>query len=242
VPEASGLRPGPQRARSVAAALARAAPVFLSPRIVAVVFVPLLVAAFAFVIVGWLAWAPLTTWLATSVFGAAPGSTWPAIAAGIVAFLLLTFGALLAALAAIATLAMPVIVRVVAARDYPGLERRHGGTAAGSVVNAALTFAVFVPAWLASLFLLALPPLFVAVSLLLSAWLNTRLFRYDALADHADAQEMRQICRAARGRMFALGLILAPLSYIPIVNLFAPLYAGVAFTYLCLDELAVARA
>jgi len=53
---------------------------------------------------------------------------------------------------------------------------------------------------------------------------------------------MRRICRAARGRMFALGLILAPLSYIPIVNLFAPLYAGVAFTYLCLDELAVARA
>jgi hypothetical protein len=39
-----------------------------------------------------------------------------------------------------------------------------------------------------------------------------------------------------------LGLVLAPLSLIPVVNLFAPIYAGIAFTYLCLDELAAARA
>jgi len=38
-----------------------------------------------------------------------------------------------------------------------------------------------------------------------------------------------------------LGLLLAPLAYIPVVNLFAPLYAGVAFTFLCLDALAAQR-
>jgi hypothetical protein len=84
--------------------------------------------------------------------------------------------------------------------------------------------------------------LFIATSLLLSAWLNQRLLRYDALAEHADAGELRDIVRGARGRLLGLGLLLAPLSYVPIVNFFAPLYAGVAFTYLCLDELAARRA
>jgi len=45
-----------------------------------------------------------------------------------------------------------------------------------------------------------------------------------------------------RGRLLVLGLVLAPLSLIPLVNLFAPIYAGIAFTYLCLDELAAFRA
>jgi len=142
---------------------------------------------------------------------------------------------------AIAVLAMPVIVRTVAARDYPALERRRGGTLAGSVANAVVAVTVFLPLWLASLLLLAVPPLFVAVSLALSAWLNQRLLRYDALAEHADAAEMRAVFRASRTRLMGLGLLLAPLAYIPVVNLFAPLYAGVAFTFLCLDALAAQR-
>ena len=36
--------------------------------------------------------------------------------------------------------------------------------------------------------------------------------------------------------------MLAPLSLIPFVNLVAPLYAGVAFSYLCLSELTAWRA
>jgi len=50
------------------------------------------------------------------------------------------------------------------------------------------------------------------------------------------------VIRGARGRLFMLGLALAPLSLIPLVNLFAPIYAGIAFTWLCLDELAALRA
>jgi len=82
---------------------------------------------------------------------------------------------------------------------------------------------------------------YIAASLLLNAWLNQRLFRYDALALHADREELRQVVRDARGRLFALGLVLAPLSLVPLVNLVAPLYAGIAFAYLCLGELAALR-
>ena len=38
-----------------------------------------------------------------------------------------------------------------------------------------------------------------------------------------------------------LGFVLSPLSLVPIVNLFAPIFAGIAFTCLCLDELAAHR-
>jgi len=224
----------------VLAALRRALPVFLSARLLAVVLLPLVAAAIACVVAGAWAFDPLVDWVAGRVFGAATG--WGSVAAAVVVLLAFVGAALAMALVAIAVLAMPVIVRAVAARDFPALERRRGGTFAGSIANAIATMLVFVPLWLASFVLLSLPPLFVAVSLALSAWLNQRLLRYDALAEHADAGEMRAIFRAARGRLMGLGLLLAPLSYVPVVNIAAPLYAGVAFTYLCLGELAARRA
>ena len=58
---------------------------------------------------------------------------------------------------------------------------------------------------------------------------------------HADAAELPAVIRAARARLFRLGLAIAPLSLVPVVNLFASLFAGIAFTYLCLDELAALR-
>ena len=228
------------------AALVRALPVFASARILSVVFVPLACAAVAFVAIAWWTWGPLVAWLAGTVFGVARDASGAAAGLGVAAasataFLLYVALALVCAGVAIAVLAMPVIVRTVAARDYPALERRRGGTLAGSVANAVVAVTVFLPLWLASLLLLAVPPLFVAVSLALSAWLNQRLLRYDALAEHADAAEMRAVFRTSRTRLMGLGLLLAPLAYVPVVNLFAPLYAGVAFTFLCLDALAAQR-
>ena len=68
------------------------------------------------------------------------------------------------------------------------------------------------------------------------------MFRYDALAEHASAAEIATILREGRKRLFGLGLALSPLSLVPIVNvLVLPLYAGIAFTELCLSELAALR-
>lgn len=219
--------------------MARAVPVFFSARLLALVLLPLVIAAGAWLLVAWWVWEPLVGWLSHSVF--AWTGRFGGMAGGILAALLLMIAAVVTALGAIAVLAMPVIVDGVAARDFAALERRHGGTFAGSVANAVGTIAVFVPLWLLALLLLPLPPVYIAVGLVQSAWLNQRLFRYDALALHADAGELRSVIRSARRRLFALGLAVAPLSFVPLVNLLAPLYAGIAFTYLCLDELAAAR-
>jgi CysZ protein len=226
--------------RAVYLALARALPVLFSPRILAVVFLPLIGAAAFWTVVAWFAWAPLARWLSAVLLGGDSGFS--LFAASAFAALLLMLAAVLTVLVAVAVLAMPVIVDAVADRAFPALAKLHGGTFVGSVVNAAAAIAVYFPLWLLALFLLAVPPLYVAVSLLLNAWLNQRLFRYEALALHAGRDEMRVVNSGARGRLFLLGLALAPLSLIPVVNLLVPIYAGIAFTCLCLDELETNRA
>jgi len=230
----------------VFSALVRALPVFASVRIWSVILLPLIGAVTVFVAIAWWAWTPLVEWAAVTIFGAPRGvgdvpTGWGVVAAIVATLLAFVALALVTALVAIAVLAMPVIVSAVAARDFPTLERRKGGTFAGSLFNALVATIVFVPLWIGSLFLLAVPPLFVGASLALSAWLSQRLLRYDALSEHADATELRAVVRGARGKLFGLGLVLAPLSYVPVINFVAPLYAGVAFTYLCLGELAKRR-
>ena len=175
--------------------------------------------------------------------GTDDAALWRRITADVVAVLMFAALAIATALAAIAVLTMPVIVKTVAARHYPNLAARRGGTFAGSTRNAIVALLVFVPLWLLTLPLLALPPLYVAASLLLNAWLSQRMFRYDALAEHASASELGAVLRENRMRLMGLGLVLAPLSLIPVVNILVlPIYAGIAYTELCLAELAALRA
>jgi uncharacterized protein involved in cysteine biosynthesis len=227
--------------KRIGLALARALPAIVHPRVVAVVLLPLIAAAMLWTVIGYFAWRPFTAWVAGHL---STEGGWLASlvqgASALVALLLLFAGALVTLLIAIATLAMPVLTSVAAA-SLPPLAEKHGGTFAGSLGNALVALLFYVPLWLASLVLIVFPPAALAASWLLTAWLNQRLFRYDALATHASADEMRTIFRTARGRLFALGLALVPLAFVPFVNLVAPLYAGLAFAYLCLDELASLR-
>ena len=226
---------------AIFAALARAIPLLFTPRIVGLAFLPLVVAAIVWTGIAVAAWHPLTAWL-VSIFGASPDSLWYGIAANVVAAIAFAVLAVATAFTAIAILAMPVIVRTVATRDFPTLAARRGGTVTGSVGNAIAALAIFVPLWLASLVLLFVPPVYAVASLLLNAWLTQRMFRYDALAEHAERGEIRVLLARNRWRMLGLGLVLAPLSFVPIVNvLVLPLFAGIAFTELCLAELAALR-
>ncbi|HSC97063.1 MAG TPA: EI24 domain-containing protein [Burkholderiales bacterium] len=179
----------------------------------------------------WLSW--LNDWGLGSVF------VW---ASGIAAFALLVPVMLVTAVLVTEILAMPVIVPLVGERHFPQLERRRGGTVAGSVWNAATTIVLFgvlwlvtLPLWLTGIGALVLPPL-------LSALFNERMFRYDALAEHAGAEEIQAVVRRAGGRLYALGLALAALYAVPFVNLLVPMLSGLAFTHLCLAELARLRA
>jgi hypothetical protein len=158
----------------------------------------------------------------------------------VVVIVLLVPATLITAMLITELVAMPVVVSV-ASRSYPALEKRSGGSIAGSVANAAAGSAIFLalwlvtlPLWLTGIGAVILPPLN-------SAYLSQRLFRYDALAEHASREEYREIASRNKARLYGLGVMLSPLYYVPFVNLAAPVISGLAFTHFCLGALAALR-
>ena len=135
----------------------------------------------------------------------------------------------LTALFILGAFGMQKMVEHVATRSFPHLERRHGGTTAGSVWNALVTFfgmlllfAISLPLWL-------IPVLWPVITLAILTWVNQRLLRYDALAEHADAAEMKRVFREQRGPLLMLGFLLALAAYVPFVGFIAPVVFGLAF-------------
>jgi hypothetical protein len=223
---------------------------FWQPRILALALVPPL-AAFA-VWIGFLwmfadDWARLVTgWIANTSWlgwvrdwGLSSIFVW---ASGLGAAALMLPIVLITAVLVTDLVAMPVIVPFVGQRHYPRLERRKGGTVAGSIWNTAFAVVVFavlwtvsLPLWFTGIGALVLPPL-------LAAFFNQRMFRYDALAEHASAAELAHVVRTSYDDLFLLGLLLSLLLYVPLVNLMVPVLSALAFTHFCLARLAQVRA
>ena len=222
----------------------------LHPRMLALAVWPMLVALAVWIALAWLFWDTWSQWLATAITssGAArwlqPGTL--ATLAHYSALLLLILAiapmTLVTALAIAALFAMPVIVDFVAAHDYPALEKRRGGSIAGSLFNALAAILIFTVLWIVTLPLWLTGFLAPVLPLLLSAYLNQRLFSYDALSDHASAEELRTIVRTDRGQLYLLGLALALLYFVPLLNLLVPVVSGLAFTHFGLARLAQLRA
>jgi hypothetical protein len=152
-------------------------------------------------------------------------------------FLLLVPIGLVTALLIAAVIAMPYMLRFVAGRDYPDIEMKHGGTVSGSVWNGVTGILVFIVLWLVTLPLWLFGPFAMLLPVLLSAYLNQRLFRYDALADHATREEFEAVLERAGGKMYLLGGLLGLIQFVPFLNLFLPIYIGLAYIHFCLAEL-----
>ena len=163
---------------------------------------------------------------------------WLAASVTTVLLILLLFPVVLVtALLVTSVLAMPLMVKHVAAHNYPRLEQIRGGTVLGSLWNALVATVIFILLWLVTLplWLFGLPA--VVLPVLLSAYLSQRLFRYDALAEHASAAEFERVLERAGIRLYVLGAILSFIQFVPLLNLFSPVYIGLAYIHFCLGEL-----
>jgi CysZ protein len=148
---------------------------------------------------------------------------------------------LVTAVVIIGVFAMPAMVDHVAQTSYPTLAKRQGGGFAGSVVNTLVALAVFVALAFVTLPLWIVPFLWPVIPVLLFAYLNQRVFRYDALAEHATDSELREVIRRNRGDLFMLGIVIAIIGHVPFVGFFVPVYGGLAFTHYCLERLQALR-
>ncbi len=234
---------------AVVGALARALPYLFLPRVLLMVALPVVAALVLWGVLAaffWEEWAAALGGFLRMDAVAGYLAKWDLqwLASGSVAvllFVLLVPATLFTALFVIAVIASPLLLEIVARREFPDLERRHGGTNLGSVGNALGSFAIYIALWVVSLPLWLIPPLALVVPLVLTAWLNQRLFRYDALAEHASPEERDRVIDRSKARLYVLGLAVALLQFVPIVNLVAPLYAALVFIVFCLSELSLLR-
>jgi uncharacterized membrane protein len=222
----------------------------LHPRMLWLMLWPVLVASGIWGAAAIWSWAGLVAWLAgilrdwietATFFVHWDASTVALIAAKVLVIIGLVPLIQLTALLILGVFGMPAMVDHVARRAFPDLVRRHGGSFAGSVWNSivgvvglVLLGALSIPLWI-------FPPLWPAIPVAIMGWVNQRVLRYDALAEHADAREMRAVFSRRRGAMYLLGAVLALVAYIPVIGLFAPVLFGLAFIHYLLGELQALR-
>jgi len=234
---------------SILRPLHRAAQDLLAPRMLSLAFWPMLLSLLAWGVLAWLFGA---TWKAeiAAFLAATPladlaawlGAEWLTAYAAVLVLALLWLPAMYATALLITSLAlMPLIVGFVAERYYPELERRRGGSLAGSVVNGLVALLFYLLLWVVLLPVWLFAPFGLAVSILLNAWLNQRLFMYDALSEHASGAELETLRHAGGWRLFSLSGLLGLLHVVPVVNLLAPVYMALAFTHHGLGALDQAR-
>jgi len=209
---------------------------------------PMLLAGLLWLIIGVAFWEIFSTWI-TSGLTAIGIQTWMEaveprwVAAGIqiiVHLILFTPLVMITALLITAFFAMPALIRMVADQNYPVLKRENGGSITGNVLNATLAIGVFIAIWVFTLPLWligigALAP-FIAAT-----YLNQRMFRYDALAEHATYAEMQTLFSKHQSSWWGLGLLTGLLHFIPLLNLFAPVLTGLAFIHFGLAQLSTLR-
>jgi CysZ protein len=166
------------------------------------------------------------------------------VAAGIHALLvLLAFVPLVmfSALLLTSIFAVPVMLKQVSQSHYPALERRHGGSIVGSLANAFIGTFVYVGLWIVTLPAWLLGPIAAIIPFIAAGYLNQRLFRYDALSEHADSAELKKVIEDNKGQLWGLGIVLGLVQYVPILNFFAPVFTGLAFVHFCLAKLCLTR-
>lgn len=180
----------------------------------------------------WLQQTPAEQWLLHGFLAAASGYF-----ISIVLLMLLLPVIYVTALFIAAVFVMPAMVEHVAGQHYPQLERKHGGTFTGSVINSLAGVFIYLLLWLLTLPLWLFTLLAGILPIILAAYLNQRLFRYDALAEHASREEYERILQEASGQMYLLGALAGLLQFIPILNIFTAIFVGLAYIHLCLTKL-----
>lgn len=197
----------------------RAVAYCLLPRVMLWSLVPLVTIAVLTFVLGWFFWEPavdaVRLWLEQrALVEAALGwleSVGAAGLRGVLAPLVVVALAVplivIASLLAVGLSMTPWLVRLVALRRFPDLERRQGEAwwrslawALASTLVALLALVVSVPLWL-------IPPLVFVLPPLIWGWLTYRVMTFDALAEHATRAERRQLMHEHRWQLWTMGVL-----------------------------------
>lgn len=205
----------------------RAVAYCLRPRVIALSFLPLVLMVALALGLGYYYWESALDWVrATLEASSFINNIWDwlqSVGAGslkvVLAPLIVIFAVtpviVVLSLLMVALLMTPALTLLVAERRFPQLERKRGGSfvfsllwSLGSTVLALIALVISVPLWLVPPLILVLPPL-------IWGWLTYRVMAFDALAEHASAQERREIFRRHRGWLLGIGVFCGYLGAAP---------------------------
>ena len=254
----------------------RAVAYCLRPRVIMLSLLPLALMALLAGGFGYFFWAPAVAWtrdaldawpLLTSVWGwigrIGAGDARAVLAPLIVGFVA-TPALVVLALLLVAVFMAPALTRLVAERRFAQLEHKKGASLIGAVLRslgvtllALIALVVSMPLWL-------IPPLVLILPPLIWGWLTYRVMSFDALSEHASAEERRTVLRLHRWPLLGIGVLCGYLGAAPSIVwassvLFAAAFfvlvpiaiwiytlvfafSALWFAHYCLDALAQLRA
>ncbi len=205
----------------------RATAYCLHPRVIGLSFLPLVLMAVLALGLGYFFWEPAIESVRLSLDDSALLNTlwgWlqgmglanlKTVLAPLIVIFAVTPVIVVLSLLVVAVLMTPTLVSLVAERRFPLLERKKGGSlvvsllwSLGSTLLAVIALVVSIPLWLVPPLILILPPL-------IWGWLTYRVMAFDALSDHASAEERREILRQHRGALLGIGIVTGYLGAAP---------------------------
>ena len=153
---------------------------------------------------------PLFGWLRSIGAGA-----WASVLAPLIVVAVAVPVFVVASLLVAAMLMTPAIVRLVAARRFPRLEARHGGSfwsgvaiSLGCTAVALVALVLSIPFWFVPPLVLVLPPL-------IWGWLTYRVFAYDVLSAHASRDERARLLDDERWPLLGMGIVCGAMGAAP---------------------------
>jgi hypothetical protein len=207
----------------------RAVAYCLHPRVIALSFLPLVIMVALSLGLGYFYWDTALQWvraalessdLMNSVWGWLQGmgaGNLKTVVAPLIVIFAVTPLIVLLSLLIVAALMTPALTRLVAERRFVQLERKHGGSLAGSIVWSLGSTVLALVALVLSLPLWLVPPLILVLPPLIWGWLTYRVMAFDALSDHASRQERREVFRRHRMRLLGIGVLTGYLGAAPSV-------------------------
>jgi|SRR5690625_97778 len=223
------------------------------PKMLGALLMPFLIALLGAIVLLWVFWTPLTQWLDSwlSEFGVIDTLDKWMLAIGWVSVKIyiipiLAIGVLLPSagilgLVITAIFAMPVVLRHIEGRYYPGLERRGAHVLTVGTWNAIFIGLVFVIGWLLTMPLWLIPPLAAVLPIFWWAFAYAKIMRVDALIEHAAVAERRFLWRQHNAAYWLIGVILALLSLLPPLWLVLPVFSALVFAHYSLEALSQYR-
>jgi hypothetical protein len=121
----------------------------------------------------------------------------------------------MACLLVVALLMTPWLVRLVAKRRFPEIERRGNGSFWAGLAWSLSSTGLALIALLVSIPLWFVPPLVLVIPPLIWGWLTYRVMAFDALAEHATAEERRALLRRHRPMLLGMGVLVGFLGAAP---------------------------